>query len=144
MDLEHQELLKYAVPPLAKRFGSTKERAWELLESPNGSFNQLLSQRNDPETRHRVNEWWREYRVDFPALGLGILKRASSPAKLPEPTYNQIICLVWLTDTLCSEQLARELKWKTEVIKPPVILVKPRLTLWQSIFSPFKNLFKKR
>jgi len=137
LNLEHQELLKNAVPSLARRFGFTKERAWELLQSQNGSLGQLLSQRTEPKTRQRVNKWWNQYRSDLPALGLGVLRRVSSPSKLPEPTYDQLICLVWLTDTLRSEQLIRELERRAE-------LVKARPIFWQRISKWFQNLLKRR
>lgn len=137
LNLEHQELLKSAVPSLARRFNSTKELAWRLLQNQNGSLDQLLLQRGESKTRQRVNEWWKQYHADFPVLGLGILKRVSFPSKLPEPTYDQLICLTWLTHALQSEQLVREQERKVEIAKP-------ELTLWQRISKLFQGLLKTR
>ena len=125
MGLGQGKILERAIAPLAKRFDSTAEKAKELLENHNGSLEKLILSRENPDTRQRVNKWWKQYYSDFPRLGIGVLRRVSSPAKLPESTYDQLICLAWLTDVLRREQFVR--RWK----EMPEKIEAPKPNLWQ-------------
>ena len=133
MLLEQRETLERAIPPLAKRFGITPKRAWEIIENRNGSLEVLLLSRQEPKTRQKVNEWWRQYHSQFHLLGLGVFQKVASPAKLPEPTYDQLICLVYITNMLRAEQIA---KTRIEI---PERIEKPKLTLWQRFIKWIKR-----
>ncbi len=123
---EQRKTLEQAVPCLAKRFDATAKRAWQLLEEKDSSLKELLSSRENPKTRQEVNQWWKKYKSDFPQLNLRAFCRVSSPAKLPESTYDQFICLVWLTARFQIEQ--RQAKRKEEISRK---IKEPKFAWWQ-------------
>lgn len=141
MRLENRELLVRSIPPLAKRFNVRPARAWEILDEAlsreNGVLTKLLNDRDLPATRRKVNQWWEQYQSEFPQLGLSVLVKKSAP-KLPESTYNQLICLAWLTSALRTEQSKARLQ---VTIYPP--RRRPKPTFWQRIAAKIHHFFRR-
>lgn len=135
IELEKTEILERVIPPLAKLFKSTKERAWKILNNNNSLDGPLLNLGN-AGFRHQVNEWWKQYRSMFSA-SLGICSKVSSPSKLPRLTYEQIMCLTWLTDQLKTEQFIQ--RQKERYVREE----KPKFTFWQELTGFIKKFFRK-
>lgn len=150
MNLGNQELLRRAVPPLARKFGLTKEEGWEILNNQDGVLDQLFSQRGEPELHYRVNVWWGEHRAEFLGLGLGILSRVSKASKVSPSTYDQLICLMWLTEALRAERIRRRLGFRFrapkvgEIPTIPTAPVRLRASFWQRVVEWFRNILRRR
>lgn len=153
MELENHELLRRAVPPLARQFGFSSEEAWALLENPSQteSLTDLLSRWQDPNVRHQVNQWWTRHHREFPQLGLGVLQQVRSASKVEsKQTYQALICLVFLTKALQAERARRlwEVPTPASEIPPVVPMEFPatfeiRPTFWQQIFHWIRNLLSR-
>ena len=106
MPLERRDLVDRAVAPLARRYGFEPDTVREMLANSNGGLERLLTSSGQPETRQQVNRWWKDNRAQFQELGLGVLLRVSSPSKLPPDTYQQLVCLSWLTREMIRRRFA--------------------------------------
>jgi hypothetical protein len=136
MLLNDTRLLEKTVPPLAKQFGLTKEAVWEVLENQSDSLQKLIAMQRDSRLRGDVNEWWRRNRHRFSNFGMVQFVKVE-PKNLPQSTYEQVICLMWLTSALKVKPMVK-LMQKTEVKipKPPApISRRQKLMVW------FKNWF---
>ncbi len=139
--LELQDQLKSAVSAFAKRFGVSRQKAWELLsqqDTPNSSLEEMLDGMGDSKVNHQINQWWKANKSNLSALGLEGLQRASklSASKLPESTRRQIVCLIWLEGALQAEQRVRERKQRIKVVEP-------QLVIWQRCANWLKRLFSR-
>ncbi len=134
--LDDTKLLERVVPPLAKRFGATKEMAWGLLENQNNSLQKLVSMQRDSKLRGEVNEWWRQNRHRFPSFGMIQFVRLE-PKSLPQSTYEQVICLMWLTSALKVEPMVKAMKKKVEAEVPEPSVP---LSRWQRLIIWLKNI----
>jgi len=68
-----------------------------------------------------------ERKIYLNRFGLGGLKKVSSASKLPEPTYDILICLTWLIKKLRSESKKwekEEKKQYEQVIRQPNLLIR--------------------
>lgn len=104
--LEKNELLRQALPPLAKKRGVPKVRAWEILERYQQTISGKIARWGEPAIRQEVNLFWGRHRKDFPALGLSCLLKCKGPSALPAATYHQLICLAHLDDIFYQEGLS--------------------------------------
>ena len=104
MILEQTGIIEKVAPLMAKKYGIRAERAREIIENGNNTIKKLIEKYDDPKIRHMVNQQWKINKAGFHLLGLGNLKKISSPSKLPEPSYLQIVCIVWLDEEIRNEQ----------------------------------------
>lgn len=125
MPLERRDLVDRALTPLARRYGFEPDTIREMLADSKGELERLLASSGQPETRRQVNEWWGVHRSQFREFGLGVLLRVSSPAKLPPDTYQQLVCLSWLT----SEMTRRRFEARIPVTTPRGKAIPARLWL---------------
>lgn len=143
--LNDERVLQRAVPPLAKKFGIQPERAWTLLKNQKDGLLALISMRRTSEIRRNVNLWWGKYRRGF--FDIGMANLSSVEAKhLPDSTYDQVICLMWLTSALKLEStLQQEIK-KVKIVEvsPPITAVISKRSLLQRFISWIKIFFERR
>ncbi len=137
VNLENSELIKNALPPLAKQQGISKKEAWEIMEK---DFQDSI-EIQDPKIRHQVNLWWGEYKSQFPNLGLGSLNKVSSPSKLPKPTYEQLCYLAMATEKFKTEFYIKKELEKVKMMKKAA--PKPKFPFWQRIYSFFTKILDK-
>lgn len=128
--LESVEVVTRAFAPIVKHLPISEEIVIELLHDRAKEIHALIESYQEPEVRKHANEWWGRHKKDFPSWGVGILAKVSSPSKLPYPTYQQLIFLMWLTDDL--PRLSRErFRARIEESKRPVMV--PKQSIWQKI-----------
>jgi hypothetical protein len=149
--LERTEFLQQAVPCLAKRFNVPKEELWNKFH---GGKEQIIINEvsiDNCRDRHQVNKWWTENRKNFNRFNLGRLLETKKVSRLPEPTYAQIMALMWLTAELnggysrlkkkMPGQPRRSLPQKYEVTKPPVKT--PRIKIFINKIKTFFHKLKR-
>lgn len=102
---ERTDILKQALPPLAKKLGVSKTRAWGMLARHQQTIARKIARGEEPAIRHEVNRFWDRHRKYFPALGLSCLLRCKGPSSLPAATYHQLICLSHLDGIFYQEGL---------------------------------------
>lgn len=102
---ERTDILKQALPPLAKKLGVSKTKAWEILERNRETILCKIARWEESAIRQEVNLFWDRHRKEFPALGLNSLLRCKGPSALPAATYHQLICLSHLDGIFYQEGL---------------------------------------
>ena len=107
---EYDDLLRQAVPPLAKKFFIDRRRAWQILGEYEKSVQRhLAKRRSDQAFNGEMKAWWGRFKDRFCILGMSCLSKYPCCTKLPDHLYNQVVCLLILTKAFEMER-ARNVK----------------------------------